>query len=365
VRNRAFVQLSLLIFGFFLGITSAEAGSDPLAKRLSLQALRCAKSLTYLRGFVGSAIVHKRVLPKIYTGEEMLLRSQSQYLKSLPARDLSKYPAVKKFLKKNKVYLSLTTSPSRISKIHHVLESLDLENVEKVYLVIPKVFERNQSRYQLPAKVLSIPKLEIIEIEHDLGPITKLIPAAEHLAHENPNSLLITIDDDTGYPFGLINELIYWSSEMQGAVVGAAGRNLSKFEIHDSNFPRPNAIKQLHKAEAKSVEVIEGYGAIAYPVGRVNTELMRRWNDLCPECRVSDDLVISLALELSGVSRYHVWSPYMNLYHMIQYGYGFKEDALHKGAGLVRDANYVESFVNQNYQRAYRAILSDLLAPLP
>ncbi len=52
----------------------------------------------------------------------------------VPVRDLSKDKAVKDFLSNHKVYVSLTTSPTIISKISRMLETLDLTYVEKVFL---------------------------------------------------------------------------------------------------------------------------------------------------------------------------------------------------------------------------------------
>ena len=54
-----------------------------------------------------------------------------------PVRDLRKYPKVMKFLEKNKVYITLTTSPIRLSKLTAALATIDFTYLEKIFIVLP------------------------------------------------------------------------------------------------------------------------------------------------------------------------------------------------------------------------------------
>ena len=55
-----------------------------------------------------------------------------------PVRNLRKYPKVMKFLEKNKVYITLTTSPIRLSKLTAALATLDFTYLEKIFIVLPQ-----------------------------------------------------------------------------------------------------------------------------------------------------------------------------------------------------------------------------------
>ncbi len=64
-----------------------------------------------------------------------------------PVRDLTKYPKVMRWLKTNKVYISMTCSPKRLSKVQAVLASINSKYLETLYLVLPHKFGRSGELY--------------------------------------------------------------------------------------------------------------------------------------------------------------------------------------------------------------------------
>ncbi len=157
---------------------------------------------------------------------------------NLPVRDLKQYPEIMDYLEKHPVYISVTTSPNRIGYLHHVIETLDLTFVKNVLVNLPLVYERTKEKYdeQLVSAITHIPKVKVLRGENDLGPITKLIPGIKYALHQDPDSLVITIDDDIGYNKALINEIIYQIVVNKGATVSGSGNNMDYWSIR-APFP--------------------------------------------------------------------------------------------------------------------------------
>jgi hypothetical protein len=296
--------------------------------------------------------------------QRQVVLKEVKRLKALPKRDLNNDPPSLEFLKNNKIYISLTTSPERIGQISNVIRTLDLTHVEEVIVAIPKKFGRNGKEYVVPQELLSMPKVKLLRPEKDLGPATKLLPAVEYARAIYPQSRVITIDDDIGYPNGMINDLIYFSARLPDAVLGASGANVGFWGI-PANFTHSKPKLNLKRAEtATSTDVIEGFGAVSYPVSKVDTDLIKKWAFKCNECLVSDDLTISMSLQKNRTPRYRIRSPYYNKGSLVTFGYGYQGDALHKGGGL-RETDSTNaaptSDVNQHkYQITYDAIRKEL-----
>lgn len=94
-----------------------------------------------------------------------------------------------------KVILSMTTSPDRIDKIHRLLQTIHPEMYDKIELNLPRVYKRTGKTYTIPTALSSFPKLEIVRIEQDMGPVTKVLPAL--MRHKE--AIVISMDDDIAY----------------------------------------------------------------------------------------------------------------------------------------------------------------------
>lgn len=274
-------------------------------------------------------------------------------------RNLAKDPLTSAYLSQHKVYVSLSTTPQRIGQVIHVLETLDLTHVENILIALPEVFERDGSRYQIPPELLSFPKVKIIEAKRDYGPATKLIPAIEWVGEKDPQSLVITVDDDTGYPIGMVNDFIYSAAHFPNAVCGRIGNDMSNWNI-EPIAPNLAEIKGSLDGfvEARAIDVLEGYGAIAYRPALVDTALIETWIDSCPQCRLSDDLVISLALAQKGVPRVRIQSLFYN--YFFQYNFGFHDDALHLGGDAVESVEPGKNMHNLRYPQVFQHLREHL-----
>lgn len=313
-----------------------------------------------------SKIVHISFMSRVigtymYLNEYLFtqnLEKQISCCQRQPVRNLKKDPLAQQFLSKHKVYVSMTTSPKRIQYVTYVLRSLDLNLVEKILISLPERYGRDGSEYVIPQELLDFPKVHIIRIPVDLGPITKLLPAAEYVQSIDPDSLIVTIDDDVGYPKGMIAEYIHAVVQRDRTVVGMRGFDLSYWKINDFGFPKAHGGRLGRHPQ---VQILEGFCGIAYPAKYVDVELMKHLSrkDLFPECFVSDDLVISFALALCKVDRVAVNTRFYNIKKICPLKYGFEADALHQGGGT--DLHVVNNPIGLNslkYKKSFRKLIN-------
>ncbi len=240
---------------------------------------------------------------------EYLLWMDARHLtiaKSSPSRNLSNDPIVVSYLKQHPVYVSLTTTPNRINHVVDILSVLDLDYVKTVWVVLPERF-RAKTPYVIPKRLLAMPKVEVLRIDHDLGPLSKLLPAVEKASRIDKQALLITIDDDYIYPRGMVNEhirsLIYSPKSVSNTIPATMGIADSQAPIH---YHMP--IKLLKALWPSSRPwLVQGVGSIGMVVGLFDSDLAKYiWSYSLKshhlDCYLSDDVVISFVLHRSGVA---------------------------------------------------------------
>lgn len=235
----------------------------------------------------------------------------------------------KKMLNFNKnVIITLTTSPIRLSKITSVLATLDLEYITKINIVLPDLYGSKKEDYGIiPENLINFPKVNIIRIPNDYGPITKMLPTIE--IEKNKSSYIISIDDDVCYPMGMIRELIYQKTINHPKAVLTMGSESMPFyslvKGMKENWPEK-------KQKRPFIDLVEGWSSILYHPKAVNTKCMLKLSELSKKCMLSDDFVISYALAVAGIKRVRINNRYA--YNPFPYAYGGGEDALHAGRGL-------------------------------
>lgn len=260
-----------------------------------------------------------------------------------PARDLMKDPASRRFLRKHPVFVSLTTSPDRIDKVSHVLDTLDLTHVDRVFLVLPHRFGRTGTPYRIPRELRDHPKVEIIRIDPDLGPISKMLPAIERAASIDPKAIVISVDDDIGYPRGMIPEMIYQMARSRRTVVAGSVPTIDRFGIEPARW------KFRRDREGR---IVEGWAGIAYRAGDVDAALLRRLSALDKHTFASDDLVISYGLAATRVKKRAVQNENFDRRHVRHFPHGMGPDALHRGAGVSSPSVRGHDVTAEKYSRA-------------
>jgi hypothetical protein len=266
-----------------------------------------------------------------------------------------------------KVYVSLTTSPKRLNNIASVLDTVNWNFIEKAFLALPEYYQNKAGEsYRIPAELTKkYPKLQLLRTEiKDLGPAMKLVPAIEYLqSHGENNAIVITIDDDSAYPKENFRRLAVLAAKHR-AVVGSSGQDVAFWQIENpqhkywktqGDFAPCFGGEGYKSIGLSACDVVEGFGGVAYPVYLVDTKLIREFISMDTSCKVSDDLVISWSLNQKDTTRLMVAG-----YTPDQFAYGFEEDALHRGGGLLGES--VDHGVNINAKK-YQTCFEKLKLP--
>lgn len=116
---------------------------------------------------------------------------------------------------------SLTTMPDRYFKVIETLKSLNNQTykLDVIYLGLPRKSRRLNIEYPpLPDEIL---KLCTVVTCEDFGPITKIYGG---LYEENdPDTIIITFDDDMIYPENLVESLILHHQRYPNSAIGSSG----------------------------------------------------------------------------------------------------------------------------------------------
>ncbi len=238
-------------------------------------------------------------------------------------------PKVRNYLKKHKVYISMTTGPLRLKRLAVVLNLLDLTEISEIHINLPKFYrnKKDGGTYKkedidFVSKVDS--RIKIFRIPDDIGPMTKIIPTLQRI--KDPNAIIISVDDDIGYPFNLVSSLIHYSvTRPKEIFTGAA------FKFGD--YPG----SEFNKAMWPGYPIIvEGWGGIAYKKSIVNNQMIKEILDLnkvSTTCKLSDDFTISYVLAAHNIKCTEIAGIREKLE---PFKYGEDADALHKGSGVEK-----------------------------
>jgi hypothetical protein len=114
-----------------------------------------------------------------------------------------------------KVYIALTTIPSRIKLLQFFENIQNLINtqtypIEKIFITIPQNYKRFTEPIsdKIINKLKDIEKIEIISITNDLGPASKYLGPLLNKYEELEENILIIIDDDRFYNKNLIQHFV-------------------------------------------------------------------------------------------------------------------------------------------------------------
>jgi hypothetical protein len=160
------------------------------------------------------------------------------------------------------VILTLSTVPNRLSEDREDwgakecikdLLNLSYQNYE-IHFNIPRYSVSTGEQYIIPdwLKNISDNRLKVFRTE-DYGPITKISPTIFRV--QNPDAVIITVDDDLHYCDGFIEYHLMKRKEYPNAVIGFAG--LSCIDNPGIHFCTP-------VEKDTRVKIIEGYKTVSY-----------------------------------------------------------------------------------------------------
>lgn len=235
------------------------------------------------------------------------------------------------------VIVTLTTSPKRISKIKVVIDSIMKQTIlpNKIVLNLPHVFKRDGSTYnKIPDFITNNELIEINRCE-DIGPATKIVPTA--LLYNEPNTVLISVDDDIIYNGDVIENLLQCSYEHPECTITGITDKYTHFEFNN----------KLNKYTFYGADVM-GFSGVLYKSkffdGFDQSTLLK----LPKFCYASDDLTLANFLFKNDIPII-VLSPVCNVHETL---YGNSYDSL-KFGGNVDSRRFFDNPFNNIFSHIF------------
>jgi hypothetical protein len=209
-----------------------------------------------------------------------------------------------------RIIVSLTTIPSRINKIEPTIKSIINQTLKPdyIYLNLPNFSIKEQTEYNIPEFIINYP-ITVLRC-NDYGPITKLIPTL--LMENDPETIIITIDDDNLYPKNLIELLINKSRVYPNDSIGSSGIQIGKFPFYTvfrANQARDNIYWFTPNITEKGeyVDIISGYPGVLYKrkfFGNSNDiNNLIKFSSSSKDLFLNDDITISAFLDFKDIKR--------------------------------------------------------------
>ncbi len=191
-----------------------------------------------------------------------------------------------------RIVVSLSTVPSRVQHLPKIIQCLLQQTcpVDMIYLNIPVWSKREKCEYPVP-KFLDTTKVKVIRCD-DHGPITKLYPVLKY--ERDPETLIITVDDDIEYIPERIATLVHWAKKYPQAAIGGTGFIAGPWWSFYGTVHRPQ--------EITPVSVIEGFSGCAYRRGFFKDDLID-YTGAPDGAFYNDDVWISGYLAQRGIPR--------------------------------------------------------------
>lgn len=196
-----------------------------------------------------------------------------------------------------RVVVSLTTIPSRLKYLESILKVIKNQTIQPdiTYLNLPYHSKKEDVDYTLPPQqLLDKYNVQIIRCE-DLGPITKLVPVLER--EEDPDTIIITMDDDMEYTNDRIEQLLNTSAKLPNCAISGDGWIVGSWYNYLTYIINPS--KDL------AVDIIQGCSACLYKRKFFGdaSELLDYPLEVKKYAFIHDDVWISGYLALRGVDR--------------------------------------------------------------
>jgi len=213
--------------------------------------------------------------------------------------------------KKLKVIGSLTTMPHQYDKVVRTLDSLIAQTykLDAIYLSLPEKSRRLGIKYPPVPKEIT-DKCFVIKTE-DYGPITKI--AGGLLAENDPETIIISFDNDMVYPDRMVEKLIEHHKKYPNSAIGSAGMLIGRgcpicaITPNENNYLY-NISKFFVPSEGRKVDSVFGYAGVIYirkffPEKEKLEEEFFNYALINEATLFNDDVMISGYLSLKNIER--------------------------------------------------------------
>lgn len=230
------------------------------------------------------------------------------------------------FERKNcKVVATLTTLPDRYDLLSKTIESLVTQDyyLDAIYITLPKRTKRFNTIYsELPDTITKHSNVNIVRINKDYGPITKLLGGLK--MEKDPNTIIISVDDDIIYPSNLVSRYLELSTDYPDEVICGAGLLYYNSILESSVIHNNNNITTFNNLlgfnipkDGRLIDIIFGIGGVLYK-RKFFPEYSELYNEILKYSEndintfLNDDVMISGYLSKKGINkRIFKNSPYI------------------------------------------------------
>lgn len=218
------------------------------------------------------------------------LKLRARYA-ALPVSDLP-FPAGSSY----KVYVTCSTTPSRITQLQAFLCGLYGQSwkVHGIILNVPEYSHREGRAYSIPKYLETDPNVTVNRVARDWGPATKILP---QLLTEDPETLVISVDDDNIYAQNHIENLVSYCLQHPAHAAGHRGH-----QVQDFHRPRIPATLGTRLDRPRRVDILAGCGSLALRP-RFFDSSIADYRDAPDGAFFVDDVWISGHLARRGVPR--------------------------------------------------------------
>lgn len=169
-----------------------------------------------------------------------------------------------------RIVVTMTTLPNRYHYLHQPLNSIHKQTIkpDAIYVTLPKKAKRSGLVYPpLPdnIKALCTP----IYIDIDYGPICKMVGAL--LSENDPNTLILSIDDDIYYPSNMIEIFLEKHKIKKNVVITGTGVLIScgvgfgSINTTFKDLTKYNGLLGFDMPGGKrEVSIIQGFSGVLY-----------------------------------------------------------------------------------------------------
>ncbi|WP_421870205.1 glycosyltransferase family A protein [Marinoscillum sp.] len=215
----------------------------------------------------------------------------------------------------SKAVISLSVLPARFKHFEPTLNSITDQTVlpEKIIINLPRTFKRDKTNYEIPDYVKNHPLIHINWIEEDMGPATKILPTLE-LYKDEPERLIIVLDDDQIYPQGMVENYVNNSEQLPDAALTLSGWVVPDSFDHGDKKQLYGAIVRVYRPDTSvtnpvRVDCLQGAASFAVKP-KLFDERVFDFDNAPSEAFFVDDIWLSGNLSRNNSPVYVVPAPF-------------------------------------------------------
>lgn len=206
--------------------------------------------------------------------------------------------------RKDKIIVSLTSFPPRLPKLHLVIECILRQSIKPDEIILYLTEEQVGSIDNLPRKLLDLRErgLQIKLCPDKIRSHTKYFYAIK----ENPNDIVITVDDDLFYRTDLIESHLAAHKKHPNAIIANWVKEILPTTDKYNEWPDGTEPKLSNRF------LLLGVSSVLYPPKSLHEEVFNK-DIIIEQCLTADDVWLSCMALLKGTPIYFTGYKYSHL----------------------------------------------------